>query len=59
MILMATHATGKPAKLATKKPKQPKQVKPPVAVLSLEEYFATPPIQRDEHKCYLLTKPKK
>lgn len=59
MILMTTRATGKPAKLVTKKPKQPKQVKPTVAPLSLEEYFSTSPIQRDEHKCYLLTKPKK
>ena len=56
---MTTRPTGKPAKLVAKKPKQPKQAKPPVVALSLEEYFSTSPIQRDEHKCYLLTKPKK
>ena len=51
-----TRATGVPAKLATKKPKKPKQEAAPVAVMTLEEYFSTSPIRRDESKCYLLTK---
>jgi hypothetical protein len=58
MILMA-HTTGTPAKLVTKKPKKPKQEKAPVVAVSLEDYYSTTPIRRDEMKCYLLTKPKK